>query len=139
MMGTRFVAAAEADAHPEYQRRIIAAEGEATSLNNIFGFDFPNARVRGLRNQIVQEFTGHDDPPPYAASSPEQQPVIGATTLFGAEMPLARFMGMPPVAAAEGDFEQMSLLAGESVAGIDRLQTAAEILAEIERSLGSPG
>jgi NAD(P)H-dependent flavin oxidoreductase YrpB (nitropropane dioxygenase family) len=52
VLGTRFVASEESDAHPEYKRRIVAAKVDGTARHNIFGFDFPDATVRGLRNAI---------------------------------------------------------------------------------------
>ena len=51
--------------------------------------------------------------------------------MFGQEMPLRRFNGFPPVASATGDFDQMSLLAGETAGLIGDVRPAAEIVAAI--------
>jgi NAD(P)H-dependent flavin oxidoreductase YrpB (nitropropane dioxygenase family) len=131
VFGTRFVACEEADAHPGYQQRIVDAEVDATTRHMVFGFDFPDAAVRGIRNAIVREYEGNDDPPPYHGSAPDSQPVIGTASMFGQEMPMARFMGLPPTSAATGDLEQMSLLAGESAGLIRDVPTAAEIVARV--------
>jgi NAD(P)H-dependent flavin oxidoreductase YrpB (nitropropane dioxygenase family) len=135
LLGTRFLVSDEADAHPGYQERVIAAGVGDTALNDVFGFDFPDARVRGLRNAIVAEYEGRDDPPPYRGLDPAQQPVIGTADLFGQEVPLARFMGMPPTRAARGDLDQMSLLAGESSGLVRDRRPAAEIVAALAREL----
>ncbi len=128
VLGTRFVASEEADAHPEYQRRILAAGVADTARHWIFGFDFPDAPVRGLRNAIVREWEGRDRPPPYRELDPAEQPVIGAADVYGRELPLARFTGLPPTRGATGDFEQMSLLAGESAGLVGATEPAAAIV-----------
>jgi NAD(P)H-dependent flavin oxidoreductase YrpB (nitropropane dioxygenase family) len=135
LLGTRFLVSDEADAHPGYQERIIEAGVGDTALNDVFGFDFPDARVRGLRNAIVAEFEGRDDPPPYQGLDPATQPVVGTASLFGQEVPLARFMGMPPTRGADGDLDQMSLLAGESSGLISDRRPAGDIVAALAREL----
>lgn len=131
VLGTRFVAAAEADANPGYQQRIVDAQVGATARHMVFGFDFPDAAVRGLRNAIVREWEGRDDPPPYRELDPGSQPVIGTANVFGQEVPLTRFNGLPPTAATTGDLDQMSLLAGESSGLVGDVLPAAAILTRI--------
>jgi NAD(P)H-dependent flavin oxidoreductase YrpB (nitropropane dioxygenase family) len=131
VFGTRFVASEEADANPGYQQWIVSAAVDATTRHRVFGFDFPDAAVRGMRNAIVREFEGKDDPPPYHGLDPGSQPVIGTASMFGQEMPMARFIGLPPTRAATGDLEQMSLLAGQSAGLVRDIRPAAEIVARI--------
>jgi enoyl-[acyl-carrier protein] reductase II len=131
LLGTRFLMSAEADAAAAYRERIAAAGVGDTARNNVFGLEFPDATVRGLRTAIVAEYEGRDHPAPYAGLDPAELPVIGATSMFGQEMPLRRFNGFPPVAAATGDFDQMSLLAGETAGLIGDVRPAAEIVAAI--------
>jgi NAD(P)H-dependent flavin oxidoreductase YrpB (nitropropane dioxygenase family) len=131
LLGTRFVMAEEADANDEYQARIAAAGVSGTVRNNVFGIDFPDATVRGLRNPIVAEFEGRDHPAPYAALDPATLPVVGATSLFGQAIPLQRFNGLPPVGATTGDLDQMSLLAGETAGLIGEVRPAGELVREI--------
>src|SRR5262249_22621015 len=64
-VGTRLIASVEADAHPEYKQRVVDAGVEDTARHLIFGPEFPDASTRGLRNRIVREWEGQDDPPPY--------------------------------------------------------------------------
>jgi NAD(P)H-dependent flavin oxidoreductase YrpB (nitropropane dioxygenase family) len=131
LLGTRFVMSSEADTSAEMQSRIAAAGVGDTARNNVFGPEFPEATVRGLRNAIVSEYEGRDQPAPYLALDPESQPVVGATSVFGQEMPLRRFAGLPPVGATTGDYEQMSLLAGETAGLIGDVRPAGEIVAAI--------
>jgi NAD(P)H-dependent flavin oxidoreductase YrpB (nitropropane dioxygenase family) len=131
LLGTRFIMSEEADTSGEMRTRISRAGVGDTVRNNVFGPEFPDATVRGLRNAIVAEFEGRDHPAPYAALDPEAQPVVGTTSVFGQEMPLRRFMGIPPVGATTGDHEQMSLLAGETAGLIADVRPAGELVRAI--------
>jgi enoyl-[acyl-carrier protein] reductase II len=130
-IGTRFLATPEAFAHDEYKKRIVAAGLGDTARHNIFGPDFPDATVRGLRNAIVQEWDKRDDPAPYKSLPPETQPIVGQAVVYGNAMPMPRFLGLPPTSEFSGDFDQMSLLAGESVGLTNDIRPAGELVAEI--------
>jgi NAD(P)H-dependent flavin oxidoreductase YrpB (nitropropane dioxygenase family) len=144
-VGTRLIASVEANAHPQYKDRVVAAGVADTARHLIFGPEFPDASTRGLRNRIVREWERHDDPPPYKVVPESELPVIGKARLFGQELPMKRFCGFPPTPEFTGDFEEMSLLAGESVGQTKRLMSVASIIDEmmndaevvIRRRLGS--
>ncbi len=56
-VGTRFLATHESQAHPEWKRRLVAAEGFETTRSHVFGrhhADFNPMRV--LRNRVVREW-----------------------------------------------------------------------------------
>lgn len=48
-VGTRFIAATEAGAHPEYVKALIASEPEDTVVTEAFSEGWPNAPHRVLR------------------------------------------------------------------------------------------
>jgi NAD(P)H-dependent flavin oxidoreductase YrpB (nitropropane dioxygenase family) len=131
LLGTRFLMSEEADAHGDFQARIAAAGVGDTARNNVFGPEFPDATVRGLRNAIVAEFEGRDHPAPYAGLDPASQPLVGTTSVFGQEIPVQRFSGLPPVGATTGDLDQMSLLAGETAGLIGDVRPAGELVRAI--------
>jgi enoyl-[acyl-carrier protein] reductase II len=133
-IGTRFLATTEAFAHDEYKKRIVAAALGDTARHNIFGLDFPDATVRGLRNAIVREWEKRDEPAPYKANPPETQPIVGQAIVYGSAMPMPRFLGLPPTREFSGDFEQMSLLAGESVGLTNSIRPAGDLVAEIAQT-----
>ena len=81
-VGTRLLASFEANAHPQYKDRVIAAGVGDTARHLIFGPEFPNASTRGLRNRIVREWERRDDPPPYKAVSESELPVIGQARFY---------------------------------------------------------
>jgi enoyl-[acyl-carrier protein] reductase II len=132
-VGTRLLASFEANAHPEYKDRVVAASVEDTARHLIFGPEFPDAPTRGLRNRIVREWERRDDPPPYKVVSDSELPVIGHARFYGQEFPMKRFCGFPPTPEFTGDFEEMSLLAGESVGQTKRLMSVASIIDEMMR------
>ena len=130
-VGTRLLASFEAYAHPEYKDRVVAAGAEDTARHLIFGPEFPNASTHGLRNRVVREWEGRDNPPPYNSIPDSKLQVIGQARLYGQEFPMKRFCGFPPTPEFTGDFEEMSLLAGESVGQTKRLMSAASIIDEM--------
>ncbi len=130
-VGTRYLTSHEADANAGYQERVLASGVADTTRHDTFGFDFPGAGVRGIRNRIVVEHEGQVAP--YEGLDPESQPRVGTANLFGQEVPMVRYMGFPPTAAAEGDLEEMSLLAGEAAGLIHELESAADITTRLGR------
>ena len=132
-VGTRLLATPEAFAHDEYKKRVIAAEVHDTARHNIFGPDFPDATVRGLRNRLVREWERRDDPPPYKTAPAEGHPVIGQMSVYGHSMPMQRFIGLPPTPEFSGDFDQMSLLAGESVGLTNAIAPAGDVVRDMAR------
>ena len=132
-VGTRLLATPEAFAHDEYKKRLIAAGVQDTARHNIFGPDFPDATVRGLRNRLVREWEKRDEPPPYKTVPADGHPVIGQMSVYGHAMPMQRFIGLPPTPEFNGDFEEMSLLAGESVGLTDSIRPAGDIVRDTAR------
>ena len=124
-MGTRFVACVESAAHPEWQRRIVAAGPYDTAITRIFGPEWPDAPMRVLRNRAVRR-AERGEPPP-SASEP-----IGTTRLSGQTYPMPVHSVVLPTRATEGDFDEMCLAAGTSVAAIARVERAADVVAMVE-------
>jgi nitronate monooxygenase len=117
-VGTRFVAAIEADAHPRYVEALIAARPEDTVLGNtfIYGWDAPG---RTLRSAVEAAGAFADD-------------VVGEVpSLDGSRVPLHRLEPDVASTGATGAIEAMSLWAGESVGGVTRVQPAAQIVTEL--------
>jgi NAD(P)H-dependent flavin oxidoreductase YrpB (nitropropane dioxygenase family) len=124
-IGTRFVAANESYAHPDYKAKIVAAKGPtATAVTTLFGPEFPDQPQRVLANR--------------AATSPPttEPPVIGKTLLFPGvldvpvEMP--KYSALVPTRDSHGDLEEMDLPAGsESILQIRNIRPAADIIADI--------
>ncbi len=117
-MGTRFVAAAESDAHPRYVEALIAARPADT----VYGRDFVygwGAPGRVLRSCVE------------AAEAFADEVVGEVPSLDGTREPLHRFEPDAITRGVTGAIEAMPLWAGESVGGVTRVQPAAEIVRDV--------
>jgi nitronate monooxygenase len=117
-VGTRFVAAREADAHPRYVAAILAATGDDTVLTEAFSLGWPDAPHRVLRSCID------------AAAALEAE-VAGETVHGGVRMPVPRWAPNTPGRATTGEIEAMALYAGQGVGAVRTVAPAAEIVAEL--------
>ena len=118
-IGTRFVAAEEAEAHPRYVDALIAARPADTLRSDTFALDFPGAPHRALRSSIsaVEAFQGD---------------VVGEVlSPSGDRVPVRRFQKLTITRHVSGAIEAMPHWAGESVGGVKRVQPAAEIVREL--------
>lgn len=119
-VGTRFLAAEEADVHPVYREALIAAGPADTELTSAFStwWDAPH---RVLRSCIAEaEAVEGDDA------------VVGEVTWAdGNRLPIPRFCVMHPGSTTTGRIQAMALYAGESVGCVREVQPAAAIVAEL--------
>jgi NAD(P)H-dependent flavin oxidoreductase YrpB (nitropropane dioxygenase family) len=128
VMGTRFLATPEANAHPLYQQKVVNATEEEAVYTLLFGNGWPNAPHRTLRTAFVEEWQGKDA---QVQESQSDQPVIGETQIADQTIPVVRFASEPPSRQARGDIEAMSLLAGQSVGLVHEIKPAATIIHEM--------
>ena len=75
-VGTRFIVAEEAEAHPHYQKALIHAEPEDTVVTEVLSENWPNAPHRVLRSSVeaAQAFKGEIVGQRRLASSGEMAP-----------------------------------------------------------------
>lgn len=123
-LGTRFLLAAEADAHPDYQRWLIDAGASDTIHTTLFRGGWPpNTPVRTLPNKTLQLWQDAGRPEP--GRGPGENDVIGHT---GKGVPIIRYHDDFPGALTTGDLESMVLYAGEGVGIMGEVLPAAEIV-----------
>jgi enoyl-[acyl-carrier protein] reductase II len=127
VMGTRFLATPEANAHPEYKARLSAASEQDTVRTILFGNGWPNAPHRALKTPFVSEWIARESE---TQDCQQDEPIIGRTMIAGAHVPVPRFVSLPPNRDATGDIESMALLAGQSVGLVHDVQPAADIVRE---------
>jgi nitronate monooxygenase len=113
-VGTRFVAAEESDAYPEYIARLIAATAPDTVITEAFGANWPNAPHRVLRAAVMAAERLGD----------------GAIAVAGSQE-IGRFHSMPPTRQVRGEIAAMALYAGQSVDAVTAVQPAHDIVAEL--------
>jgi NAD(P)H-dependent flavin oxidoreductase YrpB (nitropropane dioxygenase family) len=117
-VGTRFLASHEANAHPSYVAALLAARAEDTILTTAFGADWPGAPHRVLRSAVAAAERCTDD-------------LVGEVRMHGEPLPVARFSSAYPTRDATGRVDAMCLYAGESVANVDAVKPAREIVREL--------
>lgn len=132
-IGTRFVATPEANAHPEYKARILAAGAGETELTGVFGPEKPSFNpMRVIRNDLVEAYRGREADAPADRSA--MDPV--GTTLFGPqEAPVRPFDSFVPVPETTGGIGSYPLLCGAGVGRITALTPAAEVVREIAAAI----
>jgi NAD(P)H-dependent flavin oxidoreductase YrpB (nitropropane dioxygenase family) len=122
-MGTRFVASAEAPAHPDYIARIIAGRETDTFHSKLFDVGWPDAAHRTLRNGTIDEWI--EAGRPASGSRPGEGDVI-ARTAEGDEV--VRYSSTSPQAGLTGNVADLSLWAGQGVGLVHEVLPAAEIV-----------
>jgi enoyl-[acyl-carrier protein] reductase II len=128
VMGTRFLATPEANAHPAYKARLVSSSEEDTVHTILYGYRWPHAPHRTLRTSFVNEWVHRESE---TQDSRPDEPLVGRTIIAGEEIPIRRFASMPPNVHATGDVESMCLLAGQSVGLINEVSSAGDIVRDM--------
>ena len=124
-LGTRFVCARESIAHPRFKRAFICAAARDAVASVQLDPRFPVIPVRALNNSATERFVD------------VQRRVIdrfarGELSQKAAQLEIEHFwVGALRRATVDGDIEQGSLMAGQSVGFVTREQSTAEILEEL--------
>jgi nitronate monooxygenase len=131
-VGTRFLAATEANIHPLYRDLVLAASGSDTVYSELFDIGWANAPMRTLRNSTVDAWERAGRPPP--AKRPDQGKVV-ARRADGTPVPRYHFAS--PTRDTTGDIEAMALYAGEAVRLVRSHEPAAAIVDDLAPGLCS--
>ena len=117
VMGTRFVASEESDAHPSYKARLLHAAGHDTVLTTLFDVGWP-APHRVLRNSTYERWEAAGRPP--SGQRPDEGDEIAAG--------IPRYAVNMPLAGVEGEVEAMAMYAGQGVGAIEAVEPATAIV-----------
>ena len=123
MLGTRFVATTESQAHPLYKEAIVAASEADTSYTLCFDGGWPHAAHWVLRNETLKQWESAGCPPP--GSRPGEGDVV-AKVSSGEDV--TRYGSETPTASMTGDVMDCSLYVGTSVERITDLPNARELV-----------
>ena len=119
-IGTRFIAAQESNAHPDYVKAVIAARGEDSVRTSLFHVNCPLCpSTHGVLRSAIE------------AAQALDEDVVGEVSIGGERHPIHHFQGMPPSKAVSGAITAMACYAGQSVGSVKRVQPAADIVAEL--------
>lgn len=129
-VGTRFLAAAEANIHEHYRTRVIASSADDTLYSELFDIGWPNAPLRTLKNTTTQLW--EDAGRPMAPNRPGEGEMV-ARRADGTGIP-RYFFGSPTRDIADGA-EAMALYAGQAVGLVRATAPAAAIVQELAAGL----
>lgn len=119
-VGTRFIAAQESNAHPDYVKAVIAARAEDSVHTGRFEINCPLCpSTHGVLRSAVE------------AADALQDEVVAEVEIGGERHQILRFQGTPPFKGINGRIEAMACYAGQSVGAVRRAQPAAEIISEL--------
>ncbi|WP_244975601.1 NAD(P)H-dependent flavin oxidoreductase [Mycobacterium kubicae] len=125
-VGTYLVTALEANAHPEYQRRLIDSPGN-TLRTRAFGPEWPDQPYRLLATPAARAAAANSGDP-----IRRQHNSIGRTRLFphtlNVPYDLPNRSALPPTRNTTGDWKSMVYPAGQGVHAVHRIAPAAELL-----------
>ena len=122
-VGTRFIAAAESDAHPDWVAAVLDAAATDAVVSDAFNEGLvPPGPHRVLRSALEA-----------AAGLPEGPAAV--LRIAGAEIPVPRFGPQPPTRDSTGEIAAMALYAGQSAGAVHAVMPAAEIVAELAAGL----
>jgi NAD(P)H-dependent flavin oxidoreductase YrpB (nitropropane dioxygenase family) len=122
-MGTRFIAAAESNAHPDYVNALIAARAEDSVRTNRFHVQCALCpSTHGVLRQAIEAADAFDGE------------YVAEIQFEGELERIVRFRGIPPFKGFQGHIEAMACYAGQSVGDVRGVQPAAVIVAELVES-----
>jgi nitronate monooxygenase/enoyl-[acyl-carrier protein] reductase II len=125
-VGTRLLAAAEADVHDHYRRRILDARGEDALHTLCFCDGWPDAPHRALRNATIDRWEQAGRPA--APHRPGEGEVVASDELLG---DLPRYLAMMPLRSTHGDVDDMVLYAGQCAGLVHEIRPAADIVGDM--------
>lgn len=124
-LGTRFVCAAESIAHPDFKKAFFRANAREAVPSVQLDPRFPVIPVRAIRNAATERFMD------------KQRQVIerfqaGELDQMTAQLEIEHFWaGALRRAVIDGNIDEGSLMAGQSVGMVNKEQPTAEIIAEL--------
>jgi NAD(P)H-dependent flavin oxidoreductase YrpB (nitropropane dioxygenase family) len=125
-IGTRFLAATEANVHDEYQQQVLAASETDALYTTAFDGGWPGAPHRALRNSTL--LTWQEAGSPAAPDRPGEDDVIAFRANGAAEL---RYGDALPLPGMTGNLEAMAHYAGQSAGLVRDVAPAATIVADL--------
>ena len=124
-LGSRFAAAVESIAHPNFKKAFLRANARDAIPSVQLDERFPVIPVRGLVNEGTKRFLRHQ-------AETRDRFQAGELTKEAAQLEIEHFWaGALRRAVIEGDVENGSVMAGQSVGMVTTEQTTAAIIAEL--------
>ena len=124
-LGTRFVCATECNAHPKFKNAFLKAEARDAMPTLQADPRFPVIPVRGLVNDGTKQFIE-------AQHAAIRKYDAGELDMKAAQLEIEHFWaGALRRAAIDGDVETGSVMAGQSVGMVKKIEPCADIISEL--------
>lgn len=124
-MGTRFILTEECQVNPKFKEAFLKARARDAIATPAVGSELNVVAVRALRNSAMAEFSD-------LQMELIQKKRAGEITRKEAQFEIEKFwMGALRNAVQDGDIERGSLMAGQSVGLINKIQTVKEVYEEM--------
>lgn len=124
-LGTRFVCAEESPAHENFKQAFIKAQARDAIVSLQLDPRFPVIPVRALANKATKEFLE-------VQATVIKEYDSGSLDLKEAQLKIEHYWaGALRRAAIDGDIENGSLMAGQSVGMVSKIQSTASIMDEL--------
>ncbi len=124
-LGTRFVCATECVAHPKFKQAFLRGNARDAMPTVQLDERFPVIPVRALQNEGTKRFVEHQ-------ATVLARFLAGEVAKDAAQLEIEHYWaGALRRAVVDGDVEQGSLMAGQSVGMVSKEQPAVEIVAEL--------
>lgn len=124
-LGTRFVCSEESPAHENFKQAFIKAQARDAVISQQLDSRFPVIPVRALANKATKEFLE-------IQAKVIKEYDSGLTNLKEAQLKIEHYWaGALRRAVIEGDIENGSLMAGQSVGMVTKIQPTSVIMSEL--------
>jgi nitronate monooxygenase len=117
-LGTAFLVAEEAQTHPTFVDRVLAASASDTVITDRFTIGWPGRRHRVLAH-------------PVAVGPKQLSTFIGRTTISGRDYVIPRYSAAVPTRATSGRIEEMVMYCGTSCDHITATEPAHKLVARL--------
>lgn len=125
-IGTRFLAAKEADIHPDYQNAVLRAKADETFLSALFDSGSKDVPGRVIENETTRMWVSAGRPAP--GKRPREGEVI---IIDKTNTQIKRYQAYAMRSEMRGKITAAPLWAGQGVGSVNQIQTAEEIMKAI--------
>lgn len=130
LLGSRFVASDESEAHEKYKQAIVEAGVDATIRSLCFDVLWPNAPHRTLKNLTTETLSETGNPK--SGHRPNEEDIVMRT---GGGEPIPRYSALPPHESMTGNVLEAATYAGTCVDKILSCDSVGQVIQDIKMSL----
>ena len=132
-LGTRFAASTEARASNTYKESLVASSSKDTVLTSLYNVGWRDAKHRVIRTKSYEDWVLQGSP---ASGSREDEGMrIGKIKIGSEEVDIPKYSVYPPILGFEGDERELPFYAGQSVQGIQKIESIGKIVEQLVKEM----